>query len=70
METVKRIVTDSGFIAEFWDRLRLYRQAIPTTTHRAVFEELNALFEAEYGEPKYKSFDAFRKRRDGRRKPK
>lgn len=70
MDTVKRIVTDSGFIAEFWDRLWQYRKTEPATTHRAVYEELNALFEAEYGEPKYKSFDAFRVKRDRLQKSK
>jgi len=61
---VHRLVTDSGFIAEFWRRLAEMRAADPDVTQEAVFESLNEEYRAVFGEDRYKSFDAFRKRRD------
>lgn len=63
-ELEKQLVTDSGFIAEFWRRLAAYRQTDPRITQQAVFDELNDLYEASFGEPKFASYDAFRMRRD------
>lgn len=63
-EIEKQLVTDSGFIEEFWRRLAAYRQTDPKVTQLAVFDELNDLYETIYGEPKFSSYDAFRMRRD------
>ena len=66
MMYVHRLVTDEGFIAAFWDRLKERRGVIPTVSHEEVFEELNEEYRKVFGEDRFKSFDAFRKRRDRR----
>lgn len=63
---IHRLVTDDGFISEFWRRLNELRQTDPSTTHEQVFEILNEEYRQVFGEDRFKSFDAFRKRRDKR----
>ncbi len=55
-----RMATRRGFAALFWEELASRRKADPAVTRRAVFEELNALFEGEFGEPRFPSYDTFR----------
>jgi len=59
-----RLVTDAGFVTEFWRRLAEMRAKDPDVTQEAVFESLNDEYRAVFGEDRYRSFDAFRKRRD------
>ena len=61
---IHRLVTESGFISAFWDRLRERRRKDPSVSQEAVFEELNEEYREVFGEDRFKSFDAFRKRRD------
>ena len=60
----KALVTDRGFIEAFWTLLRSYRAAGSAISQRAVFEELNEVYLEEFGEPRFRTFDAFRKCRD------
>ena len=61
---IHRLVTESGFISCFWDRLRERRRKDPSVSQEAVFEELNEEYREVFGEDRFSSFDAFRKRRD------
>ena len=63
---IHRLVTDEGFIREFWRRLHEMRLKDPSVTQEQVFELLNEEYREVFGEDRYKSFDAFRKRRDKR----
>ena len=64
MILVHRLVTDAGFIAEFWRRFREMSASDPATTQESVYELLNEEYRSVFGEDRFKSFDAFRKRRD------
>lgn len=66
MTDVHRLVTESGFIEEFWKRLRELRAANPYATQVDAYDSLNEEYRAVFGEDRFKSFDAFRKRRDRR----
>lgn len=61
---VYRMVTRRGFIDLFWLTLTERRRQDPAITHEQVYHELNELYLQEFGEPRYRSFDAFRKDRD------
>lgn len=61
---IHRLVTDEGFIREFWRRLAEEREKDPSVSQERVFELLNEEYREVFGEDRYKSFDAFRKRRD------
>lgn len=61
-----RLVTDEGFIRAFWDTLREWRETDPTVSQETVYEALNDEYHEVFGEDRFKSFDAFRKRRDRR----
>jgi hypothetical protein len=61
---IHRLVTESGFIEAFWERLRERRRKDPSVSQEAVFEELNEEYREVFGEDRFTSFDAFRKRRD------
>lgn len=61
---VYRMVTRKGFIELFWHTLRDRRKQDAAVTHEQVFQELNELYRQEFGEPRYRSFCAFRKDRD------
>ena len=63
---VHRLVTDEGFIRAFWDTLREWRGRNPAATQEEVYEALNDEYREAFGEDRFKSFDAFRKRRDKR----
>ena len=63
---IHRLVTDDGFIREFWRRLQERRQKDPSVTQERVCELLNEEYREVFGEDRYKSFDDFRKRRDKR----
>lgn len=66
-ELEKKLVTDRGFIDEFWSRVSDAQLSGHYVTHIAVFEELNGIYESAFGEPKFPSYDAFRMRRDRHR---
>lgn len=59
-ERVYRIITRRGFVEEFWNELRLRRAEDPKTTRREVFESLEELYESEFGEEQFPSYDSFR----------
>lgn len=63
---IHRLVTDEGFIRAFWDTLREMRRDDPSVTQEDVYEALNDEYRKVFGEDRFKSFDAFRKRRDRR----
>jgi len=64
---IHRLVSDEGFITEFWRRLNEMRAKDPGVTQEDVFDLLQEEYRSVFGIDRYKSFDAFRKRRD--RKP-
>jgi len=67
METdaiILKMVRKSGFVEAFWEVLSELRQFNPDISQRTVYEQLNEMYEAEFGEPRFASFDAFRKYRD------
>lgn len=61
---IHRLVSDDGFITEFWRRLNEMRAKDPTVTQEDVFDSLQEEYKSVFGVDRYKSFDAFRKRRD------
>jgi len=63
---VHRLVTETGFIEAFWQRLRELRSVDPMATQVEAYESLNDEYREVFGEDRFKSFDAFRKRRDRR----
>ena len=63
-DRIMQLVTGRGFVRVFWDELRERRAEDSTVTQRAVFDDLNDLFEETFGEPKFPSWEAFRKYRD------
>ena len=63
---IHRLVTDEGFIAAFWELLKERRAEDPSVSQESVYEELNEEYNSVFGEDRFKSFDAFRKRRDRR----
>jgi len=64
MMYVHRLVTDEGFIAAFWNELRERRSRDPSVSQEDVYEALNEEYRSVFGRDRFKSFDAFRKRRD------
>lgn len=65
-DILKKLASRRGFVDEFWARLKRYRAEGKNVTHKQVFEELNDYWESEIGEPRFPSFNAFRKCRDKR----
>lgn len=63
-ETVYNLITKRGFIEEFWARFRTANVSGRPRTQESIFEELNDIYEDEFGEPRFPSFDSFRKSRD------
>lgn len=63
-DILKKLASRRGFVDEFWARLKQYRAGGMNVTHIEVFNELNDLWEAEIGEPRFPSYNAFRKYRD------
>ncbi len=59
-EFIKRLVTRRGFIDAFWQRFFERKNTGESVTQEDVYEELNDLYAAEFGEPAFVSFDAFR----------
>jgi hypothetical protein len=64
---VHRLVTDTGFIEEFWRRLAEMRVENPAVTQEDVYDVLNEEYRSVFGEDRFPSFDAFRKKRDRRK---
>ena len=58
-----RLVSFDGFLQAFW---REYRES--GGTQREVFGRLNAAYLKAFGVPRFRTFDAFRKQRDRRRR--
>ena len=67
-DKLKRMASNSGFCELFWETLREYRKAGSTISQREIFEQLNDYWESEIGEPRFISYDAFRKVRDKKQK--
>lgn len=59
-EKVYRMVTRHGFVSVYWEELVKKRKEDKDASAEAVFDELNGIFEAEFGEPRFPSYDAFR----------
>lgn len=64
MEDIKRMVTGRGFSEVFWERIRADRRKGGKLTFRACYAQMELEYEAEYGEPRYPSYEAFRKARE------
>lgn len=64
MEDIKRMVTGRGFSEVFWERVQADRRAGGKLTFRACYAQMELEYEAEYGEPRYPSYEAFRKARE------
>ncbi|WP_322154989.1 hypothetical protein [Paratractidigestivibacter sp.] len=64
---VYQMITRKGFIALFWAELAESRRNDPTVTYEQVFQKLNERYLQEFGEPRYRSYEAFRKDRDKHR---
>lgn len=65
--TVMQLITKAAFIETFWRTLRECRSTNPRVTQREVFDMLNDRYEELSGEPRFSSFDSFRKCRDRRK---
>ncbi len=63
---IHRLVSDEGFIAAFWERMRQMRETNASVTQEDVYDALNNEYREVFGVDRFKSFDAFRKRRDKR----
>ena len=61
---IYQMITRKGFIALFWAELSRRRRDDPTVTYEQVFQELNERYLQEFGEPRYRSYNAFRMDRD------
>lgn len=61
---VYQMVTRRGFVDLFWRTLTERRHQDATVTYEQVYRELNELYLQEFGEPRYRSYEAFRKDRD------
>lgn len=64
---VYQMITRRGFIALFWAELTERRRGNPAITYEQVFHDLNEHYREEFGEPRYRSYEAFRKDRDRHR---
>jgi hypothetical protein len=64
MEDIKRMVTGRGFSEVFWERIQSDRRKGGKLTFRACYAQMELEYEAEYGEPRYPSYEAFRKARE------
>lgn len=60
----KELISDEGFLKAFYERVRQYQVEGKKRTHVEIYEELEDIFEAEFGCQRFKSYDAFRKKRD------
>lgn len=54
------LVTFGGFLSAFWKEFR----SSPGVSQEDVYDRLNGVYFAAFGEDRFSSFDAFRKRRD------
>lgn len=61
---LKDLITETSFIETFWAELRARRAVGSRITHKQLFEIMNDFYEEQTGEPRFPSFDAFRKCRD------
>jgi len=59
-----RMATRAGFIELFWERLFDIRKYVPELRQEDLFEDMNEMYLATFGEPRFPSYDAFRKYRD------
>lgn len=60
------LVTRKGFAREFWRVLAAWRREDQSTSRREVFDFLNGIYFAEFGEDRYPSWNAFRHSREYR----
>lgn len=56
-----RILTRQGFEEEFWSDLKTYRAQGSTITRREIYEDLEAIYEAEFNQRQFPSYEAFTK---------
>lgn len=56
-----RIITRDGFEREFWADLHQCRGHDLMCTRRGVYEALEAMYEKEFGERKFATYEAFSK---------
>lgn len=60
MEEIKQMVSRKGFIDVFWHRVQEDRAAGLETPYRAIYDAMEAEYEAEYRVRRWRSYDAFR----------
>ena len=61
---VVRMVSLSGFIEVFWERVRADRGNGGGQTYMQIYAEMESDFLHQYGITRFPSYDAFRKARD------
>ena len=59
-----KMVSVSGFIDVFWDRVRADRGDGGNQTYKEIYADMEADFSHKYGITRFPSYDAFRKARD------
>ncbi len=61
MEDIKRMVSRTGFIEVFWERIAKDLQNGLISSRRETYESMEEEYENEYGCYQFPSFDAFKK---------
>lgn len=59
-----KMVSLSGFIDVFWDRVKANRIDGGNQTYKEIYADMEADFSHQYGITRFPSYDAFRKARD------
>ena len=59
-----KMVSLSGFIDVFWDRVKANRIDGGNQTYKEIYADMEADFSHRYGITRFPSYDAFRKARD------
>lgn len=59
-----KMVSLSGFIDVFWDRVKANRIDGGNQTYKEIYADMEADFSHRYGVTRFPSYDAFRKARD------
>jgi hypothetical protein len=62
------LVTRKGFARVFWRTLAAWRRDDQSVSRREVFDFLNGVYFAEFGEDRYPSWNAFRHSKEYRSK--
>lgn len=65
MEEIQRLLgTRSGFLKAFWDESKRRLREHGVSVHADVYDYLEDICRETFGEPRFPSYEAFRKYRD------